>query len=736
MTPILYPSTETAFASNGRGMLSSAVSCIVTEERNGAYDLEMRYPVSGIHFEDISLRSIILAKPNITDEPQPFRVYDISKPMAGIVTVSAHHISYDMSGVPVQPFAADSVGGALLGLETNAVIDHPFTFWTDKDTAARFEVKLPSSMRANLGGQAGSVLDAYGGEWQYDRFTARLWNRRGYDRGVTIRYGKNLIDLEQEENCASVYTGVYPFYASAGGEIVQLPERVVYAEGTYDFVRIMPLDLSSEYESPPTEEQLRGRAASYIKSNNIGVPRVSLKISFVQLEQAEEYKRLALLERVSLCDTVSVEFAAMGVSAKAKCVKTTFDVLLNKYESVELGEARTNIADTIAGQQAAIRQAGETVTTAMQAAINNATALITGNKGGYVILHSSTGAREPDEVLIMDTPDIKTAVKVWRWNKSGLGYSSTGYNGPYGTAITQDGAIVADYITAGGMNAARITAGILTSQDGRVQFDLTAGTMTIKDSSGTAKFAFDKDGNLTITGTINASKGSIGGWLIEQAGLYTGSAASPALYLGTAGVAATIAGASRTGLVFKAGNNFGVDSGGNLFANNATLTGGTFSGSLSAASGTFKGSLEAATGTFSGNLSAAGGTFKGDLSAAGGTFSGDLSAAGGTFSGDLSAAGGTFSGELAAATGTFETLDAVGGLIHFGSDFIEVNGIEIGYVPGYSQVCIIPPSADTGNVGSKAYPWNNIVATYIWVDGVSIGPKLAELESRIETLES
>lgn len=452
MKPVLYPSQETAFGSNGLGILTDAASCVITEERNGAFELEMTYPVSGIHYKEIAPRCIILAKPNPVDDPQPFRVYRTTKPMGGLVTIYGEHISYDLAGVPASPFAAESAPDAMEKLKSSSAIPTPFSFWTDKDTAGTMGITAPVALRSLLGGREGSVLDVYGGEYKFDRYTVRLYNQRGQNRGASIRYGKNLTDLTQDENIAGVYTGVYPYWSSMEGALVQLPEKILPAPGNYDFTRIMTLDLSSEFQEPPTEDQLRVRAEAYIKANHIGVPKVSLTVSFVPLEQTEEYKDIGLLERVELCDTVNVEFPALGVSATAKCVRTVYDALLDRYKSVELGDARTNIADTIAAQQQKIEQAPDK--TFVQQAVDSATGQITGNKGGYVVLHSSTGSKEPDEILIMDTPDIKTAVKVWRWNKAGLGYSSHGYNGPYGLAMTQDGSIVADFITAGTLNAA------------------------------------------------------------------------------------------------------------------------------------------------------------------------------------------------------------------------------------------------------------------------------------------
>lgn len=476
MNPILFAPAETEFTSNGIGVLSDAVGCIVTEERNGEFELEMQYPVTGVHYGHIARRCLLLAKPDPVSDAQPFRIYRITRPMGGVVTVYAAHISYDLSGIPVSPFTASSAPAAMAALSANAAVACPFTFWTDKETSAAMTVSAPASIRSLLVGSGGSLLDVYGGEYAFDRFTVRLYGQRGADRGVSIRYGKNLTDLTQEENCQSVYTGCYPYWAGQDGALVTLPEKILAAEGTYDFVKILPLDLSGEWQEAPTPDALRERAAAYMKANRIGTPKISLTVSFAQLEQTEEYKGTALLERVLLCDTVNVEFPALGVSATAKCVKTVYDCLLDRYDKVDLGDARTTIADTLVEQSAAIAKKPDK--TFLQAAVDFATSQITGNKGGYVVLHSSTGAKEPDEVLIMDTPDITTATRVWRWNKSGLGYSGTGYNGPYGLAMTQDGAIVADFIKTGTLDAALIKAGVLQDKTGKVfSLDLDGGTL-------------------------------------------------------------------------------------------------------------------------------------------------------------------------------------------------------------------------------------------------------------------
>lgn len=448
MKPVLFPSTATEFTTQGLGALSDAISCIVTEERNGLYELEMQYPQSGIHFSEIQNRCIIYAIPSPYREAQPFRVYRITRPINGIATIYAQHISYDLAGIPVNPFTAGSAAEALSGMASHAAVESPFSFWTDKSTTANFSVLVPSASRSVLGGVEGSILDVYGGEYLFDKFLVRLYNQRGNDNGVVIRYGKNLTDVEQDANISSVATGVLPYWVGAEGELVQ--GNIVNVDGTFDFVRIMTIDFSSDFENQPTASELETRAMQYIKSNKIGVPSVSISVSFVQLEQTEEYKDLSLLEKCDLCDTVTVQFEALGINAKAEIVRIITDVLLERYESVEVGDIRANIAYTIADQQQKIEKAP--TTSAMQKAINNATNWLTSADGYVIAVKDDNGTWK--EILFLDTPSVETAKNVLRINTNGIGFSTNGVNGPYRNAWTIDGSLVADFITTGTLNAA------------------------------------------------------------------------------------------------------------------------------------------------------------------------------------------------------------------------------------------------------------------------------------------
>lgn len=461
---ILYDHDEEAFTSNGLGALPDAASCTVTEERNGGYEVEMEYPLTGSHFSDIQKRRILYVKPNPYDDPQPFRIYSITKPINGIVTVHAAHLSYDTSGSIVKLFPADagSASAAMSYLKNFSVPSTPFTFFTNVGKSGTMSVPKPSSIRSLLGGSDGSILDTFGGEYLFDKWNISLLESRGSNRGVTIRYGKNMTDLEQEENDTDFYTGVYPFWYSESedGGLVTLSanDGIVNAPGNYDFVKIMPLDLSSEdfgkettdsegYTTTiekPTEAELLAAAQKYIANNKIGIPKVSLDVSFVTLAQAEEYKDFARLETVKLCDTVTVEFEKLGVKTTAKCIKTVYNVLTDKYDSIELGEPKSSLAETVSNQGTLIEEASDK--SYMERAIQNATDLImSGKLGGYVTVTKN-------EIYIADNKDLDKAVKVWRWNSGGLGYSSSGKDGPFGTAMTSDGKIVADYISTGNLD--------------------------------------------------------------------------------------------------------------------------------------------------------------------------------------------------------------------------------------------------------------------------------------------
>lgn len=458
MIPILYEANETEFKTMGIGVMRDAESCIVTEERNGVYELELTYPVNGEMLPEIQARRIIYAIPSPYRDAQPFRIYKTEKPFRGSVTVYARHISYDLSGNPVTPFQAASAAEAMEGIRAHLSLAMPFIFWTDKQTRAQLKLDTPTAARSVLGGIRGSVLDTYGGEYEWDGYTVRLWNERGNESGVTIRYGKNLTGLEQEADIGNTVTGIYPYWYDEEDGLVTCSPPILYTEGrTYE--KVIPVDLSDKFEDPPTKDQLKKEAERYMEENGIGEPKISTEVSFINLEQMSGYEDLVLLEKCDLCDRVTITYEALGVDVTAKIVKIRTNVLTERYESIEAGTMRANVAQTIVAQEKEIREIP--TKSALQKAVENATNWIT-NGGGYMMAIQDENGNWK-EIVSLDSPDLGKAKHVWRWNNGGFGHSPSGYNGPYRTAITQDGKIVADFITTGILNADLIQAGTINA---------------------------------------------------------------------------------------------------------------------------------------------------------------------------------------------------------------------------------------------------------------------------------
>ena len=457
MNPILFPENQTVFTSNGIGRLSDAISCKVTEARNGQYELTLTYPMTGAHYSDIEMRSIIVAKPSAYANNQPFRVYKISKPIDGKVTINARHISYDLSKNVSMPFSepasAQACANVLAKLKANAVEDCPFTFTTDVTTVASYKQTSPSSIRQRLGGIEGSVLDQFGGEYEFDLYNVILHKNRGELKNYPLKYGKNITDIKQEENISNTITGIVPFWSDMeGNNLVTLPEKVIYAPNAslYPHKLTVPYDLSGSFQEQPTVEQLRNAARAYINQSGIGVPKVSIDLSFINLADTEEYKDIANLQNVSLCDTIPVEFEPLGISVTAKIVETEYDVLAERYTKLTVGSLRTNLATTITDQNANITESMSSKFNQVGNEINNATAWLT-SSGGYVIaVKNADGSWK--ELLFLDDNDIDEAVNVLRINENGIGFSSNGVDGPYTQAWTLDGRLV-----IGGTNVPSIT---------------------------------------------------------------------------------------------------------------------------------------------------------------------------------------------------------------------------------------------------------------------------------------
>ena len=493
MIPLLFSPTTTDFTTNGIGRLSDAISCKVHEARNGEFELEMTYPMTGKHFGDIVHSAIIAAKPSARRSLQAFRIYKISKPLNGRVTINAQHISYQLSFIPVSPFSAASLANALTGFKTNAAEACPFTLSADFTSTSSYAVPLPVSIRSYLGGTRGSILDVYGGEWEWNNYNCVLHSARGQNNGYVIQYGKNLIDLKQEESIADTYTGIYPYWESEE-TMVTLPEKVVHAAtaANFPFQRTIVKDFSDVWDNAPSEASLRSYANSYIARSGIGIPAVNLSLDFINLADSEEYRDLLTTGNIDLCDIVTVRFSKLGVDVQSKVIDITWDVLKDRYDQIQIGDKRSSLADTIEDQLETIN----TLATADDVArtVDRATGVLNAGRRGHVVINRNAEGFA-NEILFLDNENLASAVNVLRINMNGIGFSSTGYQGPYYQAWTLDGVL-----SLGGVNNAY-------------------GDLQILDPSGKKICTVNKDGY-----TIYDSNGStvIGSWSHSGISLYKG----------------------------------------------------------------------------------------------------------------------------------------------------------------------------------------------------------------------
>lgn len=486
MIPILYKQDAKAKI----GWLAEASDCQCTEERNGVFELEFQYPMLGRYAADLVIDRYVKAKPNASAANQFFHIRKVSKPINGMFTISCEHISYALSGYPVPTVSASgnaqvAINAILTAAKNQLGKDTGFSVATTDITLSSSIALTNVSARAALGGVSGSVLDVYGGEYEFDNHTIKLHKARGKDRGVRIAYGRNMTELKCDIDMDSAYTGIYGYVKN---DNVDLHSYKAVTNSSGINAKTLIRDFSSDFsggDSKITQSGLDSAVSAYAAANDINSPTVSMTVSFVDLSQSPEYASFSALESVSLCDTVQIYHKDLNINIKAKVIKTVYDVLRERYTSIDLGSPRANFADVIKQTvneakdlRGQLVSAKSDLTAAYEKAIADATAAITGNSGGYVRLNPS---QNPQEILIMDTPDISTAKNIWRFNLSGFGHSSGGYSGPYRTAVTQDGHIVADFIDTGILNANIIRAGIMQSANGEFSFNLESGHIEASD---------------------------------------------------------------------------------------------------------------------------------------------------------------------------------------------------------------------------------------------------------------
>ena len=460
MIPILIDTDNTIL-----GNLTDCTACTATEERNGIYEAKFTVPMQSDIYSKIQTGRFISAKPNDISNNQKFRIYKrFDDKIAKTTTFYCEHIRYKLAGIPVAPDTYSGTPASILSdMLTSVNANTEFSAWSDISTVKDITMEIPSTAGAMLAGQKGSLLDTFGGEFEFDNYTVKLHQNRGQEKKTEIRYRKNLTGFTCTEDTTNTYTHVYPFYRNEDGVYVQLDSKVITLANASNlpFERCYILDLSAEFDTPPAKAQLQAKANAFINANDLDTVARHYKVSFVPLWQTEEYKNLAVLERCSLCDTVTVIHEKEKV--KAKIIKTVYDVLNERYISIEMGNAKSNFAQTVTQQLKQVDDNISSTKSFLQQSIERQTKRITGNQGGYVVMNDDNQDGYPDEILIMNDLSIGAATKLWRANLSGIGYSNNGYNGPFELAMTMDGEINASMITTGSLNASMITTGILNA---------------------------------------------------------------------------------------------------------------------------------------------------------------------------------------------------------------------------------------------------------------------------------
>ena len=355
--PILYKANETNFEHLGVSVLSDASKCRVSREKNGIYILEFDYPVNGKDVDKIKEGMYIKSDAGYRTKNQRFVVSKITKTQNEF-KIYCQHISQVKTTMNAIRPDITITGSALMALSTwrDNLLDSRDEFFVNSDittvNSTTWKVENIENARDALGGKAGSILDVWGGEYEFDNLNITLHKSMGIDNPTIIAYGKNLLDLEQEQSILETYTSVFPFkkYTDDNNreQLITLPEILLDSIHLNKFThrRILKVDFSSD-ENIKTVEQLRSKAKSYIKSNNVGVPKTNLKINYQDLSKVEGVFDNPALEQIDLCDRLKVYYSELGImNESAKVVKVIWDVILEENYEIEVGDGRSSFTDS------------------------------------------------------------------------------------------------------------------------------------------------------------------------------------------------------------------------------------------------------------------------------------------------------------------------------------------------------------------------------------------------------
>lgn len=347
MIPILFERNETAFNNNGLCRLRDCIEARVGEERNRVYELDFDYPVNGANYSQIQFGRYVGVTHEESDDIQPFKIVSATRPINGIVSFHCTHISYEQNQIVVSGTNINSLADAFTLLET-AQPQNRFTYESDFTSSGYMASAdgTPRTVRQMLGGVKGSVLDTYGGEFEWDKFRVILHQSRGEVKDFAIRYGVNLLDYNDDTDYQGTFTSCVAYWKGTDGEIVSTTASL--DESAYDGSDIrVPLDLTDKFEEKPSIENLQTEALSYMRRNQTNIPAQSIRVDFVRLSEMGEFSAFQDLLKCKLCDTIKVIFPMYDVSASFKIVKTEWDVLAGRYVGMELGTLSTTLSEAL-----------------------------------------------------------------------------------------------------------------------------------------------------------------------------------------------------------------------------------------------------------------------------------------------------------------------------------------------------------------------------------------------------
>ncbi|MBC6973042.1 phage tail protein [Bacillus sp. Xin] len=460
----LYKPNETDFTHNGLGVLDAKIYDAEVEEiLNGLYSLSFSYPLFASH--GLEIEGMCIVKAPTPDGNQLFRIATPTISM-GEIRVQCYHVFYDLTENLIEDIFIQATNGnaAMSRLSAGCQYKHPFTFYSDIPSIANARIVRKNPVEAILdNSQDNSFINRWGGELKRDNFDVKMLKNRGMDRGVTIQHKKDLLGYEGNVDWKSPVTRIMP----KGFDGLLLPEKYVDSPNINKYpqpkIRVVEFNHikaavgqnAKDDDAIPLEEaykRMRAEAKEMYDIQHVDQPKATYKVEFQELSQTEEYKNYAVLQRVWMGDTVTVKHIEDGIHIQAKVISYKYDPIKKEYKSITIGNYKKSFTDIAGKVDQMENEISNMPNDILNAAKEHATNLINSGFGGHVRIH-------PDRILIMDTKDEMTASRVWQWNINGFGYSSTGINGPYSTAITMDGRIVADFITAGTMNGNLIKGG-------------------------------------------------------------------------------------------------------------------------------------------------------------------------------------------------------------------------------------------------------------------------------------